>query len=69
MAAARMRERKARRATAAGWLKLFATPAGNLPMSDTASLIEHYYDAFNRGDWEAMLACLTEDVTHDLNQG
>lgn len=38
-------------------------------MSDPASLIEYYYDAFNRGDWEAMLACLTEDVAHDLNQG
>lgn len=32
-------------------------------------LIESYYDAFNRGDAEAMLACLTEDVVHDINQG
>ena len=38
-------------------------------MSDTKALIEHYYDAFNRADWEAMLACLTDDVVHDLNQG
>jgi steroid delta-isomerase-like uncharacterized protein len=38
-------------------------------MSDTKALIEHYYDAFNRADWEAMLACLTHDVAHDLNQG
>jgi len=38
-------------------------------MSDTKALIEHYYDAFNRADWEAMLACLSEDVVHDLNQG
>ncbi|MBB5357890.1 steroid delta-isomerase-like uncharacterized protein [Rhodanobacter sp. ANJX3] len=38
-------------------------------MSDTKALIEHYYDAFNRADWEAMLACLTDDVAHDLNQG
>lgn len=38
-------------------------------MSDTQALIEHYYDAFNRADWEAMLACLTDDVMHDLNQG
>lgn len=38
-------------------------------MSDTKALIEHYYDAFNRADWQAMLACLTDDVAHDLNQG
>ena len=38
-------------------------------MSDSIHLIEHYYDAFNRGDWQAMLACLTDDVAHDLNQG
>lgn len=28
-----------------------------------------YYAAFNRADWNAMLALLTEDVAHDLNQG
>ena len=28
-----------------------------------------YYDAFNRGDREAMLSMLTDDVAHDLNQG
>ncbi|WP_242106805.1 ketosteroid isomerase-related protein [Luteimonas aquatica] len=38
-------------------------------MSATAELIHRYYQAFNRADWEAMLACLTEDVAHDLNQG
>ena len=32
-------------------------------------LIEDYYAAFNRGDREAMLALLTDDVAHDLNQG
>ena len=32
-------------------------------------LIIAYYDAFNRGDREAMLAMLTDDVAHDLNQG
>lgn len=32
-------------------------------------LIERYYAAFNRGDWDAMVACLTDDVAHDLNQG
>lgn len=38
-------------------------------MSDTTALITQYYDAFNRGDWEAMLGFLTDDVAHDLNQG
>jgi steroid delta-isomerase-like uncharacterized protein len=38
-------------------------------MSDTKALVERYYEAFNGGDWEAMLACLTDDVAHDLNQG
>lgn len=35
----------------------------------TLALIRNYYDAFNRGDRDAMLALLTDDVTHDLNQG
>ncbi|MGN6382495.1 MAG: ketosteroid isomerase-related protein [Dyella sp.] len=38
-------------------------------MSDAIALIQRYYDAFNRGDWEAMLDCLADDVAHDLNQG
>ncbi len=33
------------------------------------TLILAYYAAFNRSDWAAMLALLTDDVTHDLNQG
>jgi steroid delta-isomerase-like uncharacterized protein len=28
-----------------------------------------YYKAFNAGDWEGMLAQLTDDVAHDINQG
>lgn len=36
---------------------------------NTSALIAAYYDAFNRGDHEAMLSMLTEDVAHDLNQG
>jgi len=32
-------------------------------------LVASYYAAFNQGDWEAMLAHLTDDVAHDLNQG
>lgn len=33
------------------------------------ALVLDYYAAFNRGDWIAMLALLTDDVAHDLNQG
>jgi steroid delta-isomerase-like uncharacterized protein len=36
---------------------------------DTIALIERYYAAFNAGDSEAMLACVSEDVAHDVNQG
>lgn len=36
---------------------------------DTNALIHAYYAAFNRGDWEAMLGFLADDVVHDLNQG
>lgn len=39
------------------------------PQCQAASLIEHYYDCFNKGDREAFLALLTEDVAHDINQG
>jgi steroid delta-isomerase-like uncharacterized protein len=35
----------------------------------TCELITRYYAAFNRGDWPAMLALLTPDVDHDINQG
>jgi steroid delta-isomerase-like uncharacterized protein len=38
-------------------------------MQDTIVLIQRYYTAFNQGDWTTMLACLTEDVAHDINQG
>ena len=37
--------------------------------ADTVALIERYYAAFNAGDDEKMLACLAEDVVHDVNQG
>lgn len=33
------------------------------------ALVRRYYDAFNRGDAEGMLACVTDDVVHDVNQG
>jgi steroid delta-isomerase-like uncharacterized protein len=35
----------------------------------TATLIRDYYDAFNRGDVDGMLDCLSDDVRHDVNQG
>lgn len=38
--------------------------------SDLAySMVLSYYRAFNAGDWEGMLAQLTDDVAHDANQG
>jgi steroid delta-isomerase-like uncharacterized protein len=37
--------------------------------ADTAKLIRDYYIAFNKGDSEGMLAFLTDDVIHDVNQG
>ena len=33
------------------------------------SLLSHYYDAFNRGDAQAMLDLLTDDVVHEPSQG
>ncbi|WP_408904356.1 ketosteroid isomerase-related protein [Neoroseomonas soli] len=38
-------------------------------MNTAADLIRSYLDAFNRADRPAMLALLTEDVAHDINQG
>ena len=43
-------------------------------MNNTAAeaaiaLVADYYASFNRGDREAMLALLADDVAHDLNQG
>ena len=32
-------------------------------------IIQDYFDAFNAGDIEGMLACLTEDVAHHVNEG
>lgn len=37
-------------------------------VTDT-ELVAHYYDLFNRGDWDGMCALLADDVAHDLNQG
>lgn len=37
--------------------------------ADTIALVTRYYDAFNRGDAEGMIACVADDVVHDVNQG
>lgn len=37
--------------------------------TDAIALLERYYAAFNAGDGEAMLACLSDDIAHDINQG
>ena len=34
----------------------------------SVEVIHAYYEAFNRGDRGAMLALLTDDVAHDINQ-
>ncbi|MFN3747775.1 MAG: ketosteroid isomerase-related protein [Sphingorhabdus sp.] len=36
--------------------------------ADTLALLARYYEAFNAGNGEGMLAYLTEDVAHDINQ-
>ena len=38
-------------------------------MTVAQALIERYYAAFNRGDWQGMLDCLGDEVAHDINQG
>ena len=38
-------------------------------MSNPRDLVQGYYDAFNSGDTQAMLAALADDVVHDINQG
>lgn len=37
--------------------------------TETTKLISDYYEAFNRRDADGMLACVTDDVIHDVNQG
>lgn len=37
--------------------------------SQTEDLIRRYYAAFNARNWTGMVACLSEDVVHDVNQG
>lgn len=37
--------------------------------TDTIALIRRYYDAFNAGNAQGMLACLTDDIEHRVNEG
>ena len=41
---------------------------GTIERVQTLELIEHYYDAFNAANWDGMLALLTDDVAHDINE-
>ncbi len=43
--------------------------AMDTPAQHTQTLIRRYFDAFNQGDQDGMLACLADDVVHDVNQG
>jgi len=38
-------------------------------MTEAEKLVRAYYAAFNAGDFAAMLALLTDDVAHGINQG
>ncbi len=40
-----------------------------MPRAETLALIRRYYDAFNEGNAAGMLACLTDDVEHRVNEG
>ncbi|MDX2236518.1 MAG: ketosteroid isomerase-related protein [Hyphomonadaceae bacterium] len=35
----------------------------------TPALIARYYAAFNAKDWAGMLACVADDLRHDVNEG
>jgi len=37
--------------------------------TDAIALIRRYYDAFNAGDAQGMLDCLTDDIEHRVNEG
>ena len=37
--------------------------------AESLALISRYYAAFNAGDAQGMLACLTDDVEHRVNEG
>jgi steroid delta-isomerase-like uncharacterized protein len=35
----------------------------------TEELVRRYYDAFNAKDFDGMLACVADDIRHDVNEG
>ncbi len=37
--------------------------------TETLALIARYYAAFNAGDPDGMLSCLTDDIEHRVNEG
>lgn len=45
------------------------TAAESAARTATAALIRDYYAAFNSGNTDGMLAFLSDDVIHDVNQG
>jgi steroid delta-isomerase-like uncharacterized protein len=42
---------------------------GNRKQDRATELVLTYCSAFNRGDWDSLLALLADDVAHDPNQG
>ncbi|NBC37150.1 isopropylmalate/homocitrate/citramalate synthase [Novosphingobium sp. FSY-8] len=40
-----------------------------MSQAETLALLERYYAAFNAGDNQGMLDCLSDDIAHDINQG
>lgn len=42
---------------------------GTRAQDRATTLVLEYYAAFNRADWDGMLALLADDIAHDLNQG
>lgn len=40
-----------------------------MKQQSSLDLLGRYYAAFNSGDSEAMLACLSDGVVHDINEG
>lgn len=38
-------------------------------MTDATPILRAYFDAFNTGDTDAMLACVSEDIAHHVNEG
>lgn len=40
-----------------------------ISVTATTELVRCYYDAFNAKDWDRMLACVADDIRHDVNEG